>query len=175
VDVVVLCGPMGAGKSTAARILAEQTRAQSLSFTSAVFTPVLQALQIDPSRAAFQGLGQALMSWPGEEQLVRALLARWDKSQLLVLDDVRYRHTLDLVIQEAESVFVLYINCPDGTRFTRLQVRDQLSSRDEFRRISARATEREIASLRGYADAVILNDGSLDEFRADIGHIIAGW
>lgn len=163
-EMIVLVGPMGAGKSTAASFLANEYSGQVLSFTQAVFSPILGILDIEPTRSAFQGLGESLMAWPGEEALVHALLATWDHQRVAILDDVRYLRTLRLVSDKVTSASTLYIDCPDDIRYQRLSYRNGLSSWDDFATASARSTEQEIAALRHHAQYVVANDTEFDVF-----------
>jgi dephospho-CoA kinase len=174
VEVIVLCGPMGAGKSTAARHLESVLDAQVLSFTSAVFRPVLVALDIEPGREAYQNVGEWLMKWPGEEQLVAALLSHWDPLRRVILDDVRYSRTLELVRSAASGkAMTLFLDCPGAVRYERLRRRDGVASAEEFNDAMSRSTELDVENLRAAAEHVITNDRSLEEFQAALGRIAA--
>jgi dephospho-CoA kinase len=115
------------------------------------------------------------MRWPGEDQLVAALLSRWDRGRLLILDDVRYLHTLDLVVAASEQVVTIFIDCPDSIRFERLRLRDGLIDQEEFGAAASRRTEGEIGRLESRASSVLVNDGALKAFRAKLDALAASW
>lgn len=173
-EVIVLCGPMGAGKSTAARYIAERLNGQILSFTGGIFTPILKVLGLAPSREAFQGLGEVLMQWPGEAPLVEALLRQGTPGRRLIFDDVRYGRTLELVRRAADTAVVLYVDADPAVRLQRLQRRDGMSDRAEFMIASQRSTENQIESLAEEASAIVRNNGSLKEFYDQVARTLTG-
>jgi dephospho-CoA kinase len=170
-DVVVFCGKMGAGKSTAAQHLSTSFGLPTLSFTKAVFNPILQVLRVEPSRASYQEIGKVLASWPGERQLLTALLAESEGNSTVVLDDVRYKMTGQTVRSLAERSIFIYVEASFEERYSRLKRRDGVTSMTDQRLVESAPTESQIDELREFADVVVINEHAADDFLQRIEHI----
>lgn len=167
---IVTAGYIGAGKTTAANIIASKLDCPVLSFVQTLFVPILATLRVEPTRSELQKLGSSLMVYPGERVLVEALVSHC-ASDALVVDDVRYPTTIDLIREQRSLVRVLFVEAPPDIRRMRAAKRDG-SSLGEVRHAESQNTEKRIADLRDCSDLVVDNSGSLADLERAISSTI---
>jgi dephospho-CoA kinase len=127
--LIALAGPMGSGKSTVSRALAEKLNAKILGFGDYVRV-CARELGLDPDdRTELQDLGQRLVVNDPVAFVRNAIQwAGYQHGKRIVLDGVRHEIVWDAIpsaigIENAERVLLIYLDVPADERTDRLRAR----------------------------------------------------
>lgn len=171
-SMVLVAGPVRAGKSTLARDIAERLGGMLVGFGDAVRQRTL-ALGLPAERASWQEVGER---WVDEdsEGLCDTVLAPIAGQALVVVDGVRHRHVYDLLRARAAGrrVVLVYVDADAGTRRKRL-ARDGIGAA-ATERVLAHSTETELPWLRSAADIVADGTSSAEQVLAALRALISG-
>lgn len=190
-----LIGAIGAGKSTAARLLADLGGAivdcDALGHRALTEVPVIRQLTDHWGSAILnnargvdrRSVGRIVFADPGErrflESVVFPVIRQLANAQLQSAEEnlaTRF-HVLDAaVLLEAgwhdACDKILYIDAAYDLRLGRLESRSGWGSEE----LSAREVAQwPAARKRELADAVVVNDGSVEELSAGLAFIVTGW
>ncbi|VVB54303.1 Dephospho-CoA kinase [uncultured archaeon] len=173
--VVGITGPIAAGKGEICSYLSERYSASTHRFSD-VLSDVLVRLHRPIVRKDLQGLGAALRGAFGDDVLVKALkedVAK-DDAPVVIVDGVRYKSEADMV--KEVGGFLIFVTAPQNLRWKRASSRGSRGeasiSFDDFKASERRETELGIAGLESVADAVIVNDGSLDDLKGKVDGVL---
>lgn len=169
---VVLSGELGAGKTTAARHLADTHHFEHLSFVERIWLPVLRERGIAPSRSSLQVLGIELMSDLGPRGLVDKLLS-FQTTSRIVIDDARRVDVVEYLRSQRPRLTHIHLLADFAIRFPRLQERDGVASVSEQLAAEQVETEVTITELESVADHVVLNDGELTRLLARLDQVVS--
>lgn len=173
--VVVISGPVGAGKSTLARGLAEAYGAVRVSTRELLQrTAAARGVDLPAERRALQEFGSQLDAETGGAWVAEALSMRIvdgadepsalgpdpaDQSGLYIVDSIRIGQQLDMV-REAFGTSVIHLHLHSSRdvladRYSRRGTTSGLTEMDSYAQVAADPTEARIDELRHDADVAI--------------------
>ncbi len=171
--VLGLAGEFLSGKSTAAKFYAEKFGAKKLRFSS-VLDDILGVLDLPITRENEQKLGVALKEAFGEGLLAHTLSksAEETKRELFIIDGLRKYEELQ-VLKQMPKFKLIYIKSNLQNRFARLRGRSEKSGEkfltlEQFAKSHEHEADRYIPKLEQYADFIIENDGTAEEFQTKL-------
>lgn len=171
---VVVCGPIGAGKSRAVKVFAAKGYAV-VSFSRLVRQECAQR-NLLLTRENCQGVGQQLFASLGAEGIVAAAMAAAGVTALerVVFDGVRHSSVLDAIQQRAPHVVTVFVDSPQAMRYERYKEREGLPrlSLEDFRAIDEHPIESGTLTLIGRADVVVNNAASLTDLEGALQDIV---
>lgn len=176
--IVGLTGPNAAGKGEAARWLAE--RGFAVHSLSDIVRERALALGRDLGRASLIETGQAMRREQGPGVLARLLVARL--SDRSVVDSIRHPAEVE-VLREQPGFRLLGVDAPAETRWRRAVARgregdvpDQATFAARERQENGTSPEQQqLSRTLALADRVVVNDGSLEQFRSAVTAVIEDW
>jgi dephospho-CoA kinase len=161
---------MGSGKTTVAEYLSSRYGFQYLRYSQVLSEWFVN----DPeSKAHLQEVGWKVMAGGMQIELNRRLSAQILPGRDVAIDGLR--HPIDYEVHRRSfpsSFHLLYIDSPVQQRWLRLNGRGRYASREAFEAADSHAVEQQIDLLRGSADLVIENRGSLQELYAAVDNEI---
>ena len=170
---LVVCGPIGAGKSRAVKAFAEKGYAV-VSFSRLVRKECAQR-DFLITRENCQRVGQELFESLGPEGIVAAAMAAagvtgFDK---IIFDGVRHSSVLDVIERRASHVVTVYVDSPQRVRYERYKKREGLSrlSLNDFRAIDEHPIEAGTQTLIKRANVIIDNATSETDFEVALQNI----
>lgn len=176
--VIGIAGPMGAGKGTVTTYLMQQYHALNLRY-SGILQDILRRLDLPYQREALADLAEALRTTFGADVLSRALVGDVQRSHaaIVVIDGIRKKDELDVLRTLPGFVFV-YVDAPLELRYERIHQRDEkiddrTKTFEEFVADQQHAADRDVPTLRQYADHVIDNRSGYDDTHRQIDVVIA--
>ena len=178
--IIGLIGDKLAGKDSAAGYLVERYGAQHLRY-SEILDEILELLDEPVGREGETALARALREGFNENVLGQGIIKkiRASSNPLLVLNGIRYPGEVSPL--EALGAHIVYITAPVELRYMRYLARqekvdDGKLDFEEFRsRDSVGSNEAHIAELGARAEVIIENLGTVEEFRAKLDAMLAGW
>jgi|SRR5579871_4903555 len=167
-----LCGPIGSGKSSVSKLLAEQIGARWNSFGRTT-REIAEERNVPSDRVELQKLGANLIE--NERQMFcRRVLAPVlvNAEDYGIIDGVRHADVLQEIraFLSPRRVMCIYVDVEPEIRMERLGKRDGLVAHD-IAKLDGHSTEVEVQTkLRNLADLVVHNNGTLEEC---VRHIVA--
>ncbi len=154
--VVAISGPIGAGKTTVATLLAER-----LSWPRAAYSDLIRSVAtsrgLTHDRATLQQIGTELIA-TGWDTFTRQVLgqAAWTPGETLIIDGLRH---CDAATSLATAVvplptIVIYLDVPPGIGIARARRRDQ-DPADSAQRAGGHPVESGLPAVRAIADLVL--------------------
>lgn len=169
-----LSGPMAAGKTTAARLLAR------LGFRYCRFSEVLEeefkAMGQTINRRTLQSAGEkAFNSRFGQRRLQNKLAKRVEGAERIVVDGLRHPEDWAFVRERwGFSAVHVHMGADADVRGSRYADRSGASI-SAFRQASAHVAEQNVPVLEHLADYTIVNAGSVRDLEAELSGLVAGW
>ena len=176
--IVGLTGPNAAGKGEAARWLAE--RGFAVHSLSDIVRERALALGRDVGRASLIETGQAMRREGGPGILARLLAPRLpDRS---VVDSIRHPAEVE-VLRELPGFCLMGVDAPVETRWRRAVARGREGDVPDLAAFAAREQlengtspeQQQLSRALALADRVVVNDGSLEQFRDAVLAAVAAW
>ncbi len=158
--VIGLTGHIAAGKTTAAAHI--ERKGFAYYRYSQVIADVLKSRDIEVNRDSLQQAGGQLFDFSGQYDLNRQVEERLKGNLQVVIDGMR--HYEDYTYWKEKSFtkfYLLYIEADEDICIARYK-------KDDYQKVDQHHVEQEIDELRVYADAVIENDGTLEDLYAKI-------
>ncbi len=176
--IIGIAGEIASGKDTAGKYIAEKYQAQSLRFSQPL-RDILDRMHLDQNRENMARLSLHLRKAFGEDVFSKIILAEAEKSayDLVVVDGVR--RSPDMLHLEAEPDFhFIYVEASPETRYARLIERrqntdDATKTLQQFQKDALLEAESQIRDLKGRAEFVVSNDGTLEELQKQLDDIVA--
>ncbi|MBN2518793.1 MAG: AAA family ATPase [Candidatus Altiarchaeota archaeon] len=174
--VVGLSGRIGSGKGAVAQYLREKYGAEQFVF-SKILADVLDRLSLPKTRQNLQKLGDSLRREFHKGVIVDALANDISKSKasLVVVDGIRYVNEVKMLRGFKENV-LLYVDAPLEKRYERCVRRGEKGeggmSLEEFEKSDLGPTELELEKVKGMADHILENTGSIEELHRKVGSIL---
>jgi predicted nuclease with RNAse H fold/dephospho-CoA kinase len=167
--VIGFSGPIGAGKSTAARIL-EQHGFASGRF-SAVLEQILNRDGIRVTRQSLQDLGDRIHREPGQRWLCEQLVAMLPKQGNIVIDGLRHPEDHSFLVEEYGPAFEhVYIDAPVEIRRQRYVSRG--GTLEDFVAAAQHDSEAGLGRLDSMAHRKIENAGDPEKLRAKVLQVV---
>jgi uncharacterized protein YprB with RNaseH-like and TPR domain/predicted nuclease with RNAse H fold/dephospho-CoA kinase len=167
--VVGFSGPIGAGKTSAARILEEQGYVYGR--FSQVLEEMLRSRGASVNREALQDLGEQIHRSPGQRWLCQQVVAALPKMGNIVIDGLRHPEDHAFLVEEYGPAFVhIYIDAPEAIRRTRYAERG--GSMEDFAEATAHVSERNVGRLAELAHIRLTNAGSYEDLKRAILRIV---
>jgi dCMP deaminase len=175
--IIAIAGTNGAGKDEAARYL-EGKGFSPFSLSDELRELARQRGQ-EPTREYLQQLGNEVRATFGDAHLTKLVLEHSEGKPHLVISSIRNLGELEPV-RTTDGFKLLFIDAPVKLRYERAIARGRVGegfSLEEFaaleeKELNAGAGKQNLAELREAADAVIDNDGSVEELHRKLGEAI---
>ena len=163
--VIGISGRICAGKTTTARFLEE------LGFAYTRFSLVIDdeiiARGETPNRTTRQAMGLEINRTKGQRWLCEKALERVAGNKHIVIDGLRFPEDHTFFFEQFASEFIhLHVQTRDELRVVRYREHEQDGV--PFEVADAQLVESKIGELAGLASAVLSNEGSLAEHRANV-------
>jgi len=176
--IVGLTGEMASGKSTVAKYLEQNHKAQVYRFSD-ILRDSLKKIHRDNNREHLQTMSTMLRSTYGEDVLARAMAgdAQSEKNNIVAVDGVRRLGDIEH-LKKLSGFVLVYMEtdikkCHERIALRNENVDDKGKTFEEFKKDRAREAERQIVELKKFADFVINNDNSVDDLYQQIDKMIS--
>ncbi|OGA01032.1 MAG: hypothetical protein A3I00_06485 [Betaproteobacteria bacterium RIFCSPLOWO2_02_FULL_64_12] len=170
--VVGFSGPIGAGKTSAARFLEE--RGYAYGRFSQVLEEILRSRGASVSRDALQTLGEQIHRSPGQRWLCQQLVASLPKMGNIVIDGLRHPEDHACLVEEYGPAFVhVHIDAPEAVR--RIRYVERRGSAEELVEATAHPVERNVGRLADLAHTRVMNTGSLEDLKGVVLHFVSAF
>lgn len=179
--IIGLTGTNGSGKTVAAEHLCRKGfAAHSL---SDVIREELAAQGLPANRENLISAGNRLRAEFGPAVLAQRIARRLRLDQHYVIDSIRNPHEVRALREEGEF-YLLHLDAPAEQRYERVRQRggprtpssfDEFSEQESRELASADPSNQQLQATWAEADQTISNNGTLEEFTADITRVAKGW
>jgi len=166
--IIGLTGPIATGKTTVAKYLAQKYQGQIYGF-SGPLRDLLNRLYLPVERANLALVSNILRANFGEDLISRTIAQdiEHDQSALIILDGIRRLPDIE-TMRALPSFHLLAINADSRLRWQRMKSRgqnadDATKTYEEFQKDELAEADRQIASVMTEAEALIDNNGTVDE------------
>ncbi|MFC1645266.1 AAA family ATPase [Patescibacteria group bacterium] len=166
--VIGLVGEIASGKGTVSAYLQEKYDGKIYRFSD-VLRAILEVLHLECKRENLSNLSLSLRETFGENILSNALVKSVlkDENDLIILDGIRRKEELDF-LGEIDGFKLVYVESNIESRYERIIERgenadDNSKTFEEFKRDHQMDAELRIKEMKGVADVVIENSGTLEE------------
>lgn len=162
-----ISGPVGAGKTTAARYLSISYGLSYLRY-SEILAEMLG--QEKTNRSALRDFGWQVMSSGQQKILNEMLLSMMTIGTDHVIDGLRHPVDLETLSSQSDQPFyLLYVDASPTIRWPRVKGRDGFQSWEEFKAHDCHEVESKLPYLKEKAYKVLLNEGTSQalEFKLD--------
>jgi len=174
--IIGLIGPIRAGKSTAAKILAEKY-GYKIASNSEILSKILENLEMESSRENLGKLGNSIFKVLGNDIIAHYRLANLDTSPIII-DGIRYKEEIKTYSQES-TFKTIGVMADEQSRFERALTdnspKDKKIVREAFCDLAKARSELEVPCLLDNCDALITNTGSIADYEANIHKIMSHW
>ncbi len=156
-SAIIICGPMGSGKSTVAALVASRLSIQVVSFGNYIRC-MAQHSGRPTTRRALQDLGDSLYKKIGASGLLKGAMsmAGIDDGEAVVFDGVRHAEVLEEIRRGAGKTIAIYLDVGLEERYRRRKTqRSDSISREQFEATERHAVESQIRDLAESCDFVI--------------------
>ncbi len=168
-----VAGQMLSGKDYAANFFVQRFNAGHLK-VSAFLDQILNILDLEFSRANEQKLGTLLRDLFGEDVMSKTLAAEAEKSDkpIVILSSIRRLGELN-ELKKLPNFKLLFIKSDEAERYSRQENRaeksgEQFLSIEEFKKQHEHSAEQQIDDMQKEADFVVENNGTIQEFEAQL-------
>lgn len=177
--IIAFTGEKLAGKTTATQYLADTYQASNFRFSQPL-SDILQRLGQENTRANLVIIGEKLREAFGNDILGQILRKDINQSaaEHKIIDGLRYMEEYSL-LKDLPSFKLVYITASLEARYERTKGRSEKAdeaamSFEEFSAKENDSTELGIQELKQHADAIIHNDGTLEEFYKQVDALLHG-
>jgi dephospho-CoA kinase len=171
-------GEIACGKGTATKYVVEKYQAASHRF-STMLRDVLRRLYLGDTRENMQKISTLLRQNFGEDLMAKVIFqdVQEDAHDIVVVDGVRRLADIKF-LKELPQFKLIYVEADINKRYERIVRRgenpDDLSKTfDQFKKDHEAETEQQITGLKKEADAVIDNNGSLENLYLQIDEMLS--
>lgn len=164
-----ISGPIGAGKTTAAKYLATT---YGLSYLR--YSEVLAEISPEPApnRLTLRQFGWDIMSRGLQTSLNQTLLSKIKNGINYVVDGLR--HPIDFeTLSSRPPFYLLYVDASPQLRWQRLSSRDKSKIWEEFLASEKHPVESYLPILKEKAYKTLRNERSMTEFHADLNAVFS--
>jgi len=175
--IIGLVGEMASGKGTVTEYLLTKYQATKYRFSD-ILRDILERVHLDIVRKNLASLSLSLRTYYGQDILAYALAQdiKNDDSQVIVIDGIRRDADLKY-LRKMDNFVLVYVEADLEKRYERLVERnekqdDKIKTFEEFKNDHQLETEITIRELKDIADAVIDNNGSVEELYKQIDDVI---
>jgi dephospho-CoA kinase len=176
--IIGIAGENASGKDTVTKCLVEKYGASHHKF-SGVLRDVLDRLGLEQSRKNIDTASTVLRQAFGDDLLSRAICAEVerDESPLVVIDGVRRESDLSCV-RNVPGFRLVYVDAAMEKRYQRItrrneNVDDSTKTWEDFLEESQAEPQLRIRDLKGIADCVVDNNGTLEELCRQVDELMA--
>lgn len=175
--VVGLSGNIGAGKGTVTNYLVQSYHAHNLRY-SHILQDILSRLNLPYNRKNLAILAESLRSAFGGDILSNALVAEIDRinTHIVVIDGIRKKDELD-ALRKVDEFYFMFIDADMEVRYNRISERnekvdDRMKTFEEFKKDHFHISDKDVPSLKEYADFVVNNNGSYNQMSNQVSDIM---
>lgn len=174
--VIGLAGRIGSGKGTVAKYLEERYGAKKFVYSD-ILGDLLDRLHLPKTRENLQKLGEGIREKLGDDVLVNAMVGevKGSTQSIMIIDGIRYANEVEM-LRSFEENLLMFTDAPVLTRYERCVARAQKGEEKEgfsdFELRDNAPTELELEQVRGMADHVIDNSGSIDDLFEKVDEIM---
>ncbi len=176
--IIGFVGQAGAGKGTAAEMLAKNANAQTFTFSD-ILADLLKRLYMEKSRDNLIKISTALREAFGQDALANVMEKQVQQSpaDIVIVDGIRRMEDIEDLSKDPRFHLV-EIWAPPEVRFERLKNRNEKAGEgdmtwEEFMALGERETEKTIAGVAEQAKNRVDNSGDLEEFKEKLEQLIA--
>lgn len=175
--IIGIVGPIRAGKSTASAHFRDK-HDYVIASNSEILGRICDELVMTASRDNLKRVGDALFKVLGNETIARFRVADLGVKNIVV-DGIRYLEEVDFY-RKNSGFRLLSLNAPAEVRFERAMAltqhgKDSEMGREEFESLGAARSEAQVPAIGRLADYTLQNDGTLDEFTANLDGLLESW
>jgi len=173
--IIAITGPAGAGKDTAAAYLEEKFSIPHISGGD-ILREMLTSLGLEPKKAALGPFGTFLRTQYGANIIIKMGIAKAKGGSFIANGS---RSPAEATLFKESGAFIIYIDASEGERHERIGARARgddakdkhlLRALDNQERGSQSPVGENLEDIRPMADAVIVNDGSLEDLYKKLDH-----
>lgn len=171
VKILALCGPTGAGKSSAAEIARQRFDDIQVVSTGNAIRTLLQERGLDASYNNLQQINDELVNELGDSYISIVFRFFNDKYSHFIIDSVRRVADITCLRKTYANVGLLAIEAPVDTRYTRINNRHRAMDaidKKSFADMMLREATWGLSDVVAMADATIVNSGDRTQFERAI-------
>jgi dephospho-CoA kinase len=176
--VIGIAGNIGSGKGAVTKYLTEKYKAQQMRY-SKILADILERLHLDYNRDNLNAIAEGLRNIFGEDILSQVLEndIREVEAEVVVFDGIRKKKELDYFKDKTENFFFIFIEVPFEIVAQRIAKRqektdDQEQTVETLKARQQQASDKDVPTLKQYADFVINNEGNLKNTYKQIDEIM---
>ncbi len=176
--IIGLVGEIASGKTTATDYLVEKYGAEPYKFSS-MLRDILSRLHLETTRENLQKLSTAVRQLFGDNVMSKAISQDLSgaTTSLIVAEGIRRLSDIEY-LKELSNFVVVAIDADARTRYERITQRsenadDRAKTWDAFVHESQQEPEQKIREVMSDAKYVLDNNGSIEEFHAQIDGLMA--
>ncbi len=173
--IIGVAGRNGAGKGEFVRFLAD--RSFTVLSLSDVIRQELADRGLPETRERMIEVGQEMRRQSGPGALAQRLVSQLQPDRNYAIDSVRHPVEVEILRNAGQPFHLVWIDAKLETRFERIRARGrsgdpetlgELELLEARERGSADPNTQQLDAVRDLADDVLTNDGSIEDFRAEI-------
>ncbi len=176
--VIGIAGNIGAGKGTVTEHLVKRYAAKKMRY-SKILADILERLHLDYDRDNLNAIAEGLRGVFGEDILSRVLEQDIEDTdaKIVVFDGIRKEKELNYFKNKTDNFFFIFVDAPFdivAERITNRQekIDDQEQTVEKLKAKQQQASDKDVPSLKQYADFVIDNGGELENTYKQVEQII---
>ncbi len=177
--IIGITGPAGSGKDTASEYIAQKVGGVHVSGGD-VLREMLTSVGLEPKKTALGDFGTFLRTHFGPDVIGDYAERKFPDAHYIVVSG--FRSPAEAMGHQRKGGVVIYIDAPYDTRFQRIQERGRahdVGSPEALKRLdtqeatSTDAMAENLDSVKNIADAVIMNDGGINDLHTKLDGVIA--